>query len=66
MALLDQVPVPILLANFKYEKRFQAAVATVRARHPKIEVVDMPGGHAVNIDAAEAFDTALVRFLARL
>ncbi|MBS02956.1 MAG: hypothetical protein CMQ24_09660 [Gammaproteobacteria bacterium] len=66
MALLDQVPVPMLLANGKYEKRFQAAVATVREHHPKIEVVDMPGGHAVNIDAAEAFDTALVRFLARL
>lgn len=66
MSLLDKVPVPMFLANGIYEKSFQAAVATIREHHPQLNVVDMPGGHAVNIDAAEAFDSAVADFLARL
>ncbi len=66
MSILDQVPVPMLLANGVYEKSFQAAVAMIREQFPRIEVVDMPGGHAVNIDAAEAFDAAVTSFIRRL
>lgn len=66
MDLLDSVPVPMMLANGRFERGFQTAAAEVRERAPQIKVVDMDGGHAVNIDAPETFDKTVGAFLAKL
>ena len=66
MDLLDLVSVPMMLANGRFERGFQDAAAQVRERAPHVEVIDMDGGHAVNIDAAEYFDKTVTAFLAKL
>ena len=53
---------PLLLANGVYEKSFQDDLAVLRTSYPDLYVVDMPGGHSVNIEAAEEFDAACLRF----
>ena len=63
MDVLGDVSAPVLIANGVYEKVFQADAETLRARYPTVDVVDMPGGHSVNIEAADAFNTAVVEFL---
>jgi len=56
---------PIMLANGLYEKAFQADVEVLKARYPALEVVDLEGGHSVNIEAAERFNLAVADFFAR-
>ena len=63
--VLDDLEVPLLVANGVYEKSFQNDVARLKARYPDLEVVDMAGGHSVNIEAAAEFDAAVLAFLAR-
>jgi len=63
---LEQVSVPTLLVNGRHEKKFQPLRDRAAARIPGCRVVDLPGGHAVNIDAAEGFNAAVTRFLATL
>ena len=40
-------------------------LTALRADHPGLEVVDLPGGHSVNIECARQFNEAVSRFLAR-
>ena len=53
-----------LLANGVYEKAFQPEVEALRARFPELLIVDMEGGHSVNIEAATEFNDAVTNFLA--
>ena len=57
---------PVLLANGVFERPFQREVAKLRARYPALEVVDLEGGHSVNIEAAADFNAALLEFLGRI
>ncbi len=63
--MLSEVRAPMLLTNGQYEKSFQADAAYLREAHPHIEVVDLPAGHSVNIEAHEQFDAAVRTFLAK-
>lgn len=63
MEILDQIAVPILLTNGVYEKSFQADAATIRGKFPNVNVVDLPGGHAVNIEASVEFNNAVLDFI---
>lgn len=65
MGILGDVPVAILLANGVYEKSFQPDAEIIRSRFPEVTVIDMPGGHAVNIEAADEFNVAVLEFLNR-
>ena len=62
---LPEIETPTLLVNGRREKGFQAvrdlAARTIRG----IEVVDLEGGHPVNLDCAEGFNAAVADFLAR-
>lgn len=60
---LDALSVPTLLINGLYEKKFQPSRDWLAETHPKIAITDLPGGHSVNVDCAEAFDTTVKAFL---
>ena len=63
LAQLDRIRCPTLLVNGQLERRFQPlrerAVAGIRQLH----VVDLPAGHAVNLEQADAFNRAVLAFL---
>ncbi|MEM1435204.1 MAG: alpha/beta hydrolase [Pseudomonadota bacterium] len=63
---LDHVPVPVMIANGAYERAFQTDLARLRARYDNLWVVDLEGGHSVNIEAAHAFDEACRSFLSEV
>ena len=51
-----------MLANGIYEKRFQNDADAIRDKFQNVKVVDLPGGHAVNIEAAAEFNEAVLNF----
>jgi 2-succinyl-6-hydroxy-2,4-cyclohexadiene-1-carboxylate synthase len=56
---------PCLLINGRFERRFQPLRNWLSEEHPEIAIIDLPGGHSVNIECPEAFDAALTGFLHR-
>ncbi|MBL4919223.1 alpha/beta fold hydrolase [Szabonella alba] len=77
VALLQQEAIPRLtvrhhlgglqrrcqLLNGKFERRFQAVRDWLAKAHPRIVIVDLPGGHSVNIENPKDFDAAMIAFL---
>lgn len=61
--LLDRVTCPLLLINGQYETGFQKYRHIAVEAIPRCVVVDLPAGHAVNLEAAAAFDQAVLDFL---
>ena len=62
---LHELTMPTLLVNGVWEKAFQPNADHVRDRHPEIEVVDLEGGHSINVEQPEGFDAAVLDFIAR-
>ena len=62
-ALVADYPLPLLITNGKYEKSFQQDLAALRKRAPDLNVIDLDGGHSVNIEAAEQFNDCVCAFL---
>ncbi len=60
---LGEVTVPAMLVNGTWEKRFQPMRAKVAAEMPGVQIVDLDGGHSINIEAAEGFDRAVTAFV---
>jgi pimeloyl-ACP methyl ester carboxylesterase len=60
---LGDLAQPLLLTNGVYEKSFQPELAHLCARYPDLNVVDLAGGHSVNIEAANGFNEAVADFL---
>ena len=63
---LAEIRVPTLLVNGLWEKRFQPMRERAGKLIPGVTVVDLPGGHSVNIEAAEGFDRAVTAFIGSL
>jgi hypothetical protein len=57
--------VPALLVCGEREERFAPHRAFAEAHMPLLETAALDGGHAVNIDAASAFNDAVVGFFRR-
>jgi pimeloyl-ACP methyl ester carboxylesterase len=57
--------VPTLLAVGEREQRFAPYRAYAEQHMPLLQVAPLDGGHAVNIDAAPAFNAAVVQFFRR-
>jgi pimeloyl-ACP methyl ester carboxylesterase len=55
--------VPTLLVCGEYEKRFAVNRAFAERTISDLQVVGAPAGHAVNIEAAEVFNAAVVDFI---
>lgn len=56
---LGATKAPTLLINGLWEKAFQPLRADAAAAFPGLAVVDLEGGHSINAEAPEAFNTAL-------
>ena len=56
--------VPAMLACGRFERRFRPHREFVAANMPRLAVVDMDAGHAVNMQAAAQFNRAVIDFLA--
>ena len=56
--------VPTLLVHGVWEKRFKPLAAAGRQAMPTLKVVELEGGHSINIEAAEAFNAAVGEFIA--
>jgi pimeloyl-ACP methyl ester carboxylesterase len=59
---LDQINVPTTLINGRFERRFQPAAEVIR--QSRIKVIDVDAGHSPNVEAAEEFNSLIVRILA--
>jgi 2-succinyl-6-hydroxy-2,4-cyclohexadiene-1-carboxylate synthase len=57
--------VPVLLVAGMREEHFRPAVEWARANIPLLEVCETGAGHAVNIQAADEFNSAVVEFFGR-
>ena len=55
--------VPAVLTCGRFERRFQPHREFVAANMPGLDVVNMDAGHAVNMQAAEQFNHAVIDFL---
>ncbi len=60
---LANITVPTLLVNGKWEKAFQESVPIAREAMADLEVIDLDGGHSINVEQAEAFDDAVTTFI---
>lgn len=68
LSMLDRlagVQAPGLLINGIWEKAFQPLRALAAERAPGLEIMDLEGGHSINLEAPEAFNRALGNFIRR-
>lgn len=62
---MHTLTMPVLLVNGRWEKAFQEILDRVREAIAHIEIVDLEGGHAINIEQADGFDEAVLTFTGR-
>ena len=62
---LSRIAVPSLLVNGTRETPFQPLRDLAAREIPGLTVVDLPGGHSVNLDQSEGFNAAVAAFIAR-
>jgi pimeloyl-ACP methyl ester carboxylesterase len=62
---LGKIVTPTLLVNGRREKSFQALRDDAAQKIQRLEVVDLEGGHPINLDQADGFNAAVAAFLAR-
>jgi 2-succinyl-6-hydroxy-2,4-cyclohexadiene-1-carboxylate synthase len=60
---LGDIAVPTLFVNGIWEKRFQPLRDRIAAGIPGVVVKDFPGGHSINIEAAEGFEQSVREFV---
>lgn len=60
---LRRLQVPTLLLCGSYERRFKPLREFVAAEVPQITIRDLPAGHAVNMEAADAFNRHIESFV---
>lgn len=63
---LHEIRCPVLLVNGRHEVAFQSGRDRAELEIPDCEVVDLEAGHAVNLEAADGFNAAVVRFIASI
>lgn len=57
--------VPSTLINGVRERGFQTAVADLRSLNPGIRIIELDGGHSINIEAPEQFNAAVIDILSK-
>ena len=62
---LGRISVPTLLVNGTRETAFQPLRDLAARKIPGVEVVDLDGGHAVNLDRAPDFNAAVTAFVGK-
>lgn len=61
--MIHENRVPTLMVTGKFDKSFLPLAEYAKQNMPRLEEVVLAGGHAVNIDAAEAFNQAVKMFM---
>lgn len=65
LPIFDGIAQPFLLVNGLMERGFQAERQRFEDAMPAAEIVDIDGGHSVNIENPGGFNAAVIDFLAR-
>lgn len=63
---LERIRCPVLLVNGRRESGFQRYADLAARTIPSCEIVNLEGGHAINLEDPEGFDRATTVFLARI
>ena len=63
---LGDIAVPTLLVNGRRETRFQPVRDDLAREIPDLQVVDLDGGHSINIARPDGFNAAVTAFVASL
>jgi len=63
--LLREISLPTLLVAGKFDQQFSSLLPIAIENIPALEFIELDGGHAVNIDAAERFNEAVREFILR-
>jgi pimeloyl-ACP methyl ester carboxylesterase len=61
-----ELKMPVLMVNGIWEKRFQPMAAEARRQLPTMKVVELAGGHSINMEAPDGFTDAVAAFVAGL
>ena len=61
---LGTLHVPTMLVNGVKERKFQPNRDWLAQTHPAIRIVDLEGGHSVNVESPDGFNAAVRAFLA--
>jgi pimeloyl-ACP methyl ester carboxylesterase len=61
--IFAETAVPTLLVNGRWERGFQPLRDWAAEALPRLRVVDLEGGHSINIEQPEAFNRAVIDFL---
>ena len=62
---LGELTAPSLLVNGLWERPFQPLRARAANLLPSLEIVDLEGGHSINVEAPAPFNDAVARFAAQ-
>ncbi|MGF1456579.1 MAG: alpha/beta fold hydrolase [Alphaproteobacteria bacterium] len=62
---LQEIRVPTLLVNGKWEAQFQPLRHRAEEAMPALDIVDLEGGHSINIEAPDGFNAAVKAHLSR-
>lgn len=60
---LGELTMPVLLVNGLWEKAFQPSVPKAREHITNLRVVDLEGGHSINVEQAQQFNEAVLAFV---
>jgi len=60
---LDRTSVPTLLVNGTWDKAFQPLRRRASELMPALKVIDLDGGHSINVEAPDRFNEEVRRFL---
>ncbi len=60
---LGDLTVPTMLVNGRWESAFQEHVPTAAERIPDFRLVELEGGHSINVEQADAFNQAVLDFV---
>jgi pimeloyl-ACP methyl ester carboxylesterase len=61
--LIKDITVPTLLIAGRFDKRFSPMIAQFREDMSSLNVIELAGGHAVNVDAADRFNESVREFI---
>lgn len=53
---------PLRIVNGRRERGFQQDLEALRAHYPALDIVNLEGGHSINVEAPEAFNNAVLEF----
>ena len=60
---LGELTVPTMLVNGRWESAFQEHVPTAAERIADFRLVELEGGHSINVEQADAFNEAVLEFV---